>query len=704
METANLVETCLSKQDLWSSIQATRATQSASLKVLQRFVLSLSKNELRHMIQSYLKSKLSPDLTPSTCRQFHATVLNDGCDNSSVDEMDQNILSKMNGKYGSKYSKRIISKMQQHQVQNNSRTPQLISMLPPQVLTYSFQYLSFTELCKLERVSCYFTYLQRKYRNLSHYFILLGTKFWQKAMANKINLSKLSQFKHIKITACYRGSWDTYKYKKQLFERILHHILSNSIRCIETLEIDVPKKWTLGGTRSLTMLNHILSSFNPLPISKLIWKNDTFQDEFRLSHSIDTISDKLVLIKQRLLRNCKNLKHISFGVNDFGQLVVNHRWIPASPTTAVREHIILPFIQQYSQLQSLELHCPSWNVFDPQFGIDIVGCIAQLQNIEKLSILSYCDPHPQYTNINAKQIKNVSLKELNVKFGNHDKVSNCASSFSYKILWQLFSTFIGIAHFQFTMPLATYTGEFDWYKLFHHLWHEKVEYSMNHSSVPCLESLQIKTISSKVAGCLVEALVKFKDEFYLNLKHFGINIASASPSCPSHIPAFVNQLESFLITYQESSLHSLHVACGSGYKIHERKPSPSWRPQWNGYSQWTIRQADATCIPIEASYCEPILKLLSALPNSLTSFKFTAPRYKTNTTEQQRKIREHQSMKVAQKLCKMLSDKSDSLQLQSVVLDRFILTKKAKDFLRFIFGFNNKFQYFKNGKYYLNFQ
>eukprot|EP01083_Nonionella_stella_P297661 1010682_1 len=59
---------CNRKQELWSFIQTTKATQSASLKVLQRFVVSLSENELRHVIGSYLKSTLSPDFIQSTCK------------------------------------------------------------------------------------------------------------------------------------------------------------------------------------------------------------------------------------------------------------------------------------------------------------------------------------------------------------------------------------------------------------------------------------------------------------------------------------------------------------------------------------------------------------------------------------------------------------------------------------------------------------
>ena len=47
------------EENLWSFIKNTKATQSASLKVLQKFVLSLSKQELQHLIECYLKLKMS---------------------------------------------------------------------------------------------------------------------------------------------------------------------------------------------------------------------------------------------------------------------------------------------------------------------------------------------------------------------------------------------------------------------------------------------------------------------------------------------------------------------------------------------------------------------------------------------------------------------------------------------------------------------
>eukprot|EP01083_Nonionella_stella_P035687 97332_1 len=693
----------LSKQDLWSFIQTKRATQSASLKVLQRFVLSLSKKELRHMIESYLKSKLSShDFTPTTRRHCFETVIpntfHGGTDVDSwdiMDTMDQNILYKMSEQYGQRYNKRIIANMQQHTSQTK---PRLISFIPAQVLTYSFQYLSFRELCKIERVSSYFTYLHHAYRNLSHYFISLDARFWHKAMRNQINLTKLSQFKHIKIGACYRGPWHRFKYKNRLFEHILSFVIYKSITCLDTLEIDVPKEWMCGkewtsSYGSFTVLNHILSSFNPLPISKLIWKKDTF-----ISHHISERIAKLAAITQNLLNRCKNIKHLYFGVNNFGRQRVHDQLLYLCPAADLTRHIILPVIRGYPQLQTLELHCPSWNIFEPQHRI--IEAIAQLEKLQKLVIVSHVDGDHEYTNMIPKEIKNVSVKELSVEFGLPMTNSTNNHSFIHTILLQLFSTFIGITDFHFAFATFTHSPRFfgsfsgevslniDWYRLFSHLWQEKIQ-----CSVSRLESLQIDTICFKDAYTLLKDLRLLKDAFYL--KHFGIHVVGGRSHSRQHdvFCKFVNNcLVPFLLQYKDSvSLKSLDIGYGCGYKLHEQSGD-----------QWHTRRAYSCPIQIEPSYYEPIFKLLSSLPDSLERLNLKPPGYYTGDRKERRQIRETESLRLVQRLCQILSEKTDTYNLESLSLQRIDLQKKAKNFLLFIFGFNNKF-HFQDNTYYLSF-
>ncbi len=48
----------------------------------------------------------------------------------------------------------------------------------------------------MEHVCCYFTFVKRKFQNLSHFYIKLDDRFWRKAMQNKINAKQLNGFKH----------------------------------------------------------------------------------------------------------------------------------------------------------------------------------------------------------------------------------------------------------------------------------------------------------------------------------------------------------------------------------------------------------------------------------------------------------------------------------------------------------------------------
>eukprot|EP01084_Bolivina_argentea_P053663 98498_1 len=147
----------LSNSNLWSFIKCAKATQSASLKSLQKFILSLNKNELIHLIESYLKSKLSKNNTFScdslTLKQTHSNLLESKSPENNteiVTDIDNVILHKLNNKYGNKYNKKIMKKIQQNQNGSNN-----LLCIYPQVLSYSFQFLSYKELCKIQSVCVY---------------------------------------------------------------------------------------------------------------------------------------------------------------------------------------------------------------------------------------------------------------------------------------------------------------------------------------------------------------------------------------------------------------------------------------------------------------------------------------------------------------------------------------------------------------------
>eukprot|EP01083_Nonionella_stella_P035686 97328_1 len=572
------------------------------------------------------------------------TLVHNASDNTSMDEIDQNILCKMNQKYGSKYNKRIISNMQQHDTRD---TPQLISSIPPQVLSYSFQYLSFTELCRIEATSSYFAYLHHKYQNLSHYFICLDAKFWHKSLRNQVNLNKLSQFKHIKVTSCYRGGSDVARYKATLYMHIVEYIITKSILCLDTLQIDIPSGYAVGGVyyyRHFTLLNHILGTFNSLPISRLIWNKDT-----------------------------------------------------ANPQSGeLTQHIILPIIHQYAQLQSVDLFCPSWNVFEPTHRV-IASIATHLKNIQTLSIVTGYDPFPpflippfldRYPN---KNTCNTSLKELKVEFVLKEYDDQSMSP----ILSQLFSTFIGITHFQFGFafecshwvwhrnPAPSFN--IDWEQLFDSLCAKKRTHSINHPRVPvpALRSLQFDVPFNEAKKILQDLSgARLRNEPFIDLKHFGINVVSGRNSYV--FDEFVDCFIPFAATYLNIiGLTSLDVSCGDGYKI--------YFGEWQSFPHCRAR------ITIEPFYCRSILRLLSNLPRSLSTFKLKTPilyRPARNVEQTEWEIWNTESMKLVHKLCEMLSERTDS-NLKSIVLDNILRfpPKKAKEYLMFMFGFNNKFYF-----------
>eukprot|EP01084_Bolivina_argentea_P268181 455446_1 len=150
--------------DLWSFIKHRKATESASLKVLQQFVLSLNKYELRHLIEIYLKSKLPKLQNDKTVSYTKATLQrlqnNNNNINNDYSSIDTQILSKLTRKYGNKYNKKMLATIQQ---KHNSKKRTNLLSIHSQVLAYTFQYLSFTNLCKIQHTCLYFTYLNKKF-------------------------------------------------------------------------------------------------------------------------------------------------------------------------------------------------------------------------------------------------------------------------------------------------------------------------------------------------------------------------------------------------------------------------------------------------------------------------------------------------------------------------------------------------------------
>eukprot|EP01083_Nonionella_stella_P278526 947179_1 len=152
---------------LWTFIGSAQATELVSLRLLQKFVLSLNKAELAHLVQTYLQSKLSECNTFNanglTVTQTMQNIFHDRTENITSQSIDKQIISKLNQNYGTKYKKKVICKIQQTNPKSRKQSKPHLLSIHPQVLAYSFQFLSFKELCRTQSVCVYFLYLNKQY-------------------------------------------------------------------------------------------------------------------------------------------------------------------------------------------------------------------------------------------------------------------------------------------------------------------------------------------------------------------------------------------------------------------------------------------------------------------------------------------------------------------------------------------------------------
>eukprot|EP01083_Nonionella_stella_P256706 879518_1 len=118
----------MAELNAWSFIQSTKSTRLASLKSIRKFILSLNKTELTHLITFYLQSKLSKHNL--TLRETEEELLSsDPCSNA-LQTIDNQIISKLNQKYGSKYHKKVILKMVQQKPNDKKSNKTHLLLIP----------------------------------------------------------------------------------------------------------------------------------------------------------------------------------------------------------------------------------------------------------------------------------------------------------------------------------------------------------------------------------------------------------------------------------------------------------------------------------------------------------------------------------------------------------------------------------------------
>eukprot|EP01083_Nonionella_stella_P270145 914527_1 len=537
--------------NLWSFIKSTKATELASLKSLQKFVLLLNKEQLSHLIQCYLQSRLSKSNSFKsnglTMKQTADQFFNHEPTKNPLPPIDKQIISKLNSKYKLKYHKKVLAKTTQQKSDNQRH---LLS-IPTHVLAYSFQFLSFKELCKAQSVCVHFVYLNKQYPALTHYYFKMNVRFRQKAMRSRVLLSNLSFFKHIFITAvycCNADAWTAGKNRQrrsQLFQYILKTIIQQSKSSLDTLDINIYDADNVINSAlnkpEFNVLLYIMKEFDQLSISKLIWDRDYFKPSTNctMSQMLQQIQTQFVITFPKLTSFIisPKWKFVSSGPTG-AALAVSARHIPAT----LKQYILAPLIHDVaSSLESMEI---------PYQNIGVIPLIAEhMINLKTLTIsAAYETTHSPVIDISGLgMIKHIMLKKMTVDLWMWSNMKNRGRDVTNNLRY-LFSTFIGITEFEYDFDYMSHG--IDWDDVLSTVIEGKRMYSMNkeHDALPPLESLQFKRSGYEEGIRIMKSILHLQ---YCDLKHIGMEFTSGGSS--ENIGVFSKYFVSFLRLYRSKN-------------------------------------------------------------------------------------------------------------------------------------------------------
>eukprot|EP01083_Nonionella_stella_P157743 512468_1 len=656
--------------NLWSFIKSTKATRLAPLKSMQKFILSLNRTELTHLITSYLHSKLSQSNSfdgdgLTLDRTANALLRNESSDNT-LGTIDKQIVAKLNAQYGGNM-----------EPNNDECNPKHLLSIPQQVLAYSFQFLSFRELCQAQTVCVHFMYLNKQYPALTHYYLKIDTKFCQNAMRYRVCLSNLSSFKHVDIKTAYYGM-GTYcsadkKRRSQLFQFLLRTIIRQSKSSLDVLSIHVPSLTgeVLNSTFEcppFSVLLYIMHEFDQLPISKLFWRQDYVKPSRDCS-----MSQVLVAIQSKFVHFFPRLTSLSLPIirrfmeygNDWDSL--RAETLPFDP---LRQYVIAPTIIDFgNRLHSLDISVNYWQNLLSKNGNLIQLISKHMANLKRLTISPCfkCDGETSDI-INLDDINHISqhtqLQALRISFRGWANINADIS----KILQFLFSTFIGITEFKYENPYSR--NAIDWEELWTKLTESKRMYNfMNkeHDALLPLESLQFNRIHYQEGLRIMKSILSLQ---YCDLKHIGM--------CFSTGCAWKN----FVFLSKKYFVPFL--------RLYQRKNAQ--------LSSINLRIGDSGLAPTSF---EPILDILCNLPPSVASIHFKLHyTYRNSYPDRRKTMQLEEQMKFVKKLCEMSLETKERSKLETISFDGLKIASSAQNYLLFWYGFNNNISIMKN-KYYL---
>eukprot|EP01083_Nonionella_stella_P144462 451123_1 len=681
-----------SLHNVWTFMKNNKATDAASLKVLQTFVMSLGISALQHLIKTYLQSvsaQYSIDKNGLTLRQYYQKISNSDTP-SLLHPSDTEILRKMNKKYGNKYNKRIMNIVQQKQRDNLH----LLSV-PPQIVSYSFQYLSFKEVSTITPVCCHFAYLVHHFPALCHYHIDLNRRFFVSAMRNRVHLKHLSHFKSIEISAAYFDAeehWkDPQKYRWMLFKHILHRVIQQSLCSLHTLNINIMNghgnmfSWHKNVSN---VLLGILNDHDVLYVTNLKWLNDYFLPHSQTSSILNQINDKIC-------RKLPYLEHFVCGINEFR---CRYDQNPALNISSISRSIECT-VNHYKHLKTLHLKCTKWNIYRH----NSVALIAQqLTKLEELTIISRVVCNDTSFEIMDK-IEHNSLQKLHTEFvcytaqstsplTNDVNVEGFGETIQH-ILKTLFNVFSGVSTFSFGAfslrrslrgvhyghPPVLNSG-MDWRFLFGQL--KSMKY-LRLTSISYFDSL---AILNQFDGTLItlDMCIVFRG-------YYGSYWATSTPSrvitkfgmfVAGYLLPLVKRHQSDVnatLKHLKISFGKQQLFCALTDRINEQF--------------WHTRIAEPTLETDIVSYYDPLLELLCNVPASLQRLDLCLP------------LSHHYCHSHATKIVQKISEISAQRKLknlESIRLENFKLKGDAKSFLDFFFGFENNIHREKQ-KLYLSF-
>ena len=665
---ANINETT-SQSNLWSFIQNSKATEYASLKRLQSFVLSLSKSELKHMIELYLRSAMigHRDRNGLTLGESHKKIKNNHNNNNNLikNSLDTTILNKMQTHIGTKYGKKILVKLKQNQIDN-----QHLLSINPQVLSTSFQYLSYKELCRIQPTCTYFIYLHKSHIRISHHYINLNRTFWKNIFKSKINLNSLQHFKHIQISNAYKG-WYGDKYRdlkrQKLFESVLKIIIKQSITSVQTLEICI-NNWSNNSLdRGDVYLSQILKSFDnlpkPLQLTNLKWSRDVGYG----------VQNTMKQIQNEIVNKFPKLTKFSYGFEKLRSFIgddVHGLFCARVITEKFRNKLV-----------EINLRCKKINLYQTEYKM--IKYLSKCKKLKKLTIFSLIDDDEDSEDVaigNIDKLNNKSLEELHLDFMFKDNKTDQVMCVQ-QILSNLFTVFVNIKSFNFRHT-ATWSKPFnkigvDWKLIFKTLFQQKISFSMkNDENVNVLSELKFNGLHLDAIS-LIDGLMDCYDEKHCGLQRIEIQSdyqwKRPYDLTQSKINKLINNhLIPFLkLNKNQTNLKYLKIGCSEAL------------------------------LGMEALYMSWIMNLLKNIPKSLLEIRISTP-YFSKAYGGNLETKHGETMELVKLLCEIKAKQDENCILESVILNGMTFHRKAIDYLRFIFGFNKQI-YIDDSTYHLYF-